>query len=420
VSEQRHYGPLISSFANERVRFVKSLYHTQVRRKEGLYVIEGVRLVEEALLAHLPLELVLVAPEQLEQTPRGQALLTRLAEFPTVRVTESVLKSVADTVTPQGVIGVLPIPAQPKNPVLGPLALILDRVRDPGNAGTLLRSADASGVTRTVAFVDSVDAYSPKVVRAGMGAHFRLTILDNLPWASLLPILGSRQGYLAVADDGLPYDQVNWTRDSALIIGGEAEGAGALAEEWARHRVSVPMNGPVESLNAAMAGTIILFEASSQRRESRGSREPMPSETRTPPRPRPAVVVPPTVAASPRPRPAPKREGGPPARRPRNATDRFTRAPARGEPKGERREGDRFTRTPSRGEPKGEQREGPRKYPGTPVGKPEGKPEGKPFRKPVGRSPGKPEGRPSRQPSTNLPTERPPRRSGGKPPRPKL
>src|SRR5262249_42024902 len=141
-----------------------------------------------------------------------------------------------------------------------------DRVRDPGNAGTILRSADASGVAPTVAFVGSVDAYAPKVVRAAMGAHFRLTILDDVSWDRLLPRLKGRPRVLATASGGIRYDELDWTRDTVLVVGGEAEGAGAEADSLATDRVTIPMAGPTESLNAAMAGTILLFEAARQRR----------------------------------------------------------------------------------------------------------------------------------------------------------
>lgn len=140
-----------------------------------------------------------------------------------------------------------------------------------------------------MAFVNSVDAYAPKVVRAGMGAHFRLTVLEDAHWPALLSLLGRRSRYLAVAAGGLIYDQVDWTSETALIIGGEAEGAGAEAESLATERITIPMSGPAESLNAAMAGTIILFQAASQRRESRPSYNLAPGEPRllpaTPPRP---------------------------------------------------------------------------------------------------------------------------------------
>lgn len=266
----RYAGSTISSPSNERIRFIRSLYRTTVRRKEGLFVVEGVRLVEEALNAGATPDVVLVAPEQLERTPRGAALLSRLTAFRCWPVTEGVLKAISDTVTPQGVIAVFPVPPPPPRPIQGPVVLVLDRIRDPGNAGTLLRSADASGVVRTVAFVDSVDAYSPKVVRAAMGAHFHLIILEDVHWSDLLPQLADRPRWLATAHGGIPYDQVDWRVDCALILGGEAEGASPEAEAAASGKITIPMAGPTESLNAAMAGTILLFEAARVRREKGG------------------------------------------------------------------------------------------------------------------------------------------------------
>ncbi len=294
---QRAASAVVSSPANEQVRFVKSLYRGNVRRKEGLFVVEGVRLLEDALNAQATPELLLVDPEQLDRTPRGAALHARVNDLNPLVVTDSVLKSVSDTVTPQGVIAVFKIPAAPAVTVSGPVVLILDSVRDPGNAGTILRSADASGVVRVVAFVNSVDAYAPKVVRAGMGAHFRLAILDGSDWTWLRPRLADRPIYLAAASDGDAYDAVDWSRPSAIILGGEAEGASAAAEAVATRRITIPMAGPTESLNAAMAGTVILFEVARERRAGRvrstaapatAAERPTPSEQRRPGPPAPA------------------------------------------------------------------------------------------------------------------------------------
>jgi TrmH family RNA methyltransferase len=259
-------SPTIESTSNEQVRFVKALYRTTVRKKERLFVVEGVRLVEDALASGARPELALVAPEQLGRTPRGVALRDALARFSCLPVSERVLESVSDTVTPQGVVAVFGIAAPRDSGALGPVVVVLDCVRDPGNAGTILRSADASGIAPTVAFVGSVDAYAPKVIRAAMGAHFRLTLLDDMSWDRLLPRLRTRPRVLATAHGGVRYDQFDWTRETVLIIGGEAEGAGAKAESLATDRVTIPMAGVTESLNAAMAGTILLFEAARQRR----------------------------------------------------------------------------------------------------------------------------------------------------------
>src|SRR5205085_12014703 len=126
-----------------------------------LFVVEGVRLLEEALSFGARPDLVLVAAEQLSRTPRGAALLERLDDYPSLSVTDAVLKTISDTVAPQGAIAIFPVPSLPARLTLGPIALVLDGLRDPGNAGTILRSADASGLVQTVAFIDSIDPYSP-------------------------------------------------------------------------------------------------------------------------------------------------------------------------------------------------------------------------------------------------------------------
>lgn len=298
--QPRYAGPTITSTSNERIRFVRSLYKTSVRRHEGLFVVEGVRLVEEALDAGVKPELVLVAPEQLDRTPRGQQLHERVRAFNCWLVTEPVLKALSDTMTPQGILAVLPVPPTPTGPLDSPVVLILDQVRDPGNAGTVLRSAAASGVVRTVAFVNSVDAYSPKVVRAAMGAHFRLDIWEDATWSTLLSRLADRPRWLSVAQGGVPYDRVDWTKNCALILGGEAEGAGPEADAAASGRVTIPMAGSTESLNAAMAGTVLLFEAARVRRtEGEGASPPTSSATPQSVTPRRPIPAPPAEKPAP-------------------------------------------------------------------------------------------------------------------------
>lgn len=145
------------------------------------------------------------------------------------------------------------------------LLLILDRVRDPGNLGTILRSAEAASVGHVLLSPGTVDHYNPKVVRGAMGAHFRLPVI-SLDWPAIAEQAGRRAVWLADAAGELSYDAVDWTQPSALIVGGEAAGAGQEAAVLATGRVSIPMAGGAESLNAAMAATVILFEAARQQR----------------------------------------------------------------------------------------------------------------------------------------------------------
>jgi TrmH family RNA methyltransferase len=147
------------------------------------------------------------------------------------------------------------------------LTLLLDQVRDPGNAGTLLRSATAAGVELALFGPETVDPFNEKVLRAGMGAHFRLPIRTVASWEEMAAWLGAQRFYLADASGPLDYDKVDWRVATTLAVGGEANGASA----WIRERatsIRIPMMRATESLNAAVAGSIILFEAARQRRQN--------------------------------------------------------------------------------------------------------------------------------------------------------
>jgi TrmH family RNA methyltransferase len=142
---------------------------------------------------------------------------------------------------------------------------VLDAIGDPGNAGTLLRSAAAAGVTRVLATTGTVDCYAPKVVRAGAGAHFCLPLLADCSWELVRQTLPAPcQVLLADARAATAYWDVDWTRPSALIVSNEAHGASAAARALAAAAIAIPMRR-TESLNVAVAGSIILFEALRQR-----------------------------------------------------------------------------------------------------------------------------------------------------------
>jgi len=256
-------GLVITSTQNEHIKHIRSLGRRRVRQREGRFVVEGTRLVDEMARAGLRPALALYT-EAWASTPEGQRLLPFLAQaqegcWP---VSEQVLASCADTQTPQGVLAVAPIVPLP--PGEG-LILILDQIRDPGNLGAILRSAEAAGVGQVLLAPGTVDVYNPKVVRSAMGAHFRLPVF-TLPWSAIAARVRGRAIWLADAHGSADYAQVDWTQPSALIVGSERAGAGPEAASLATGAVSIPMAGKAESLNAAMAATVLLFEAARQRR----------------------------------------------------------------------------------------------------------------------------------------------------------
>lgn len=254
---------MITSTRNPKVKWIRSLQaNSRARRQEGVFVVEGVRLAEEALACGWPVALVLHTGDLDE---RGQAVLEGFAArgAPLEQVAAHVMRAASDTETPQGILVVLeqrffPLPARLD------FIFIPDQMRDPGNLGTMLRSAAAAGVDAVFLSPGGADAFSPKVVRSGMGAHFQLPI-QTLNWEQMRAHLESLQVYLATAGAGLPYTQADFRRPLALIVGGEASGAGPQARDLATAQVHIPMPGGSESLNAAIAAGVLLFEVVRQR-----------------------------------------------------------------------------------------------------------------------------------------------------------
>lgn len=260
-------GEVIDSPHNPKIKWIRSLQsQNKARQEAGAIVVEGIRLAEEALATRLSAQLVLYTPDLSE---RGLAVVEefRRRGAPVEAVTDRAMSAASDTQTPQGVLAVLawqpvPVPSHPD------FVLIPDKVRDPGNLGTILRSAAAAGVDGVFLPPGAVDPLSPKVVRAGMGAHFRLPVL-SLSWEEIRSIAegANLQVYLAATGEGVPYNQADFRRPLALIIGGEAHGAGQKARGLAEHKVHIPMPGKMESLNAGVASAVLLFEVVRQRSE---------------------------------------------------------------------------------------------------------------------------------------------------------
>lgn len=246
-------------------RLLRSLRQRKAREQEGLFLAEGVRAVEDLLASPLPVRLA-VAASSLGDTPRGQALLDVLAaRGVALRETgDRELAALADTETPQGILAVAPIPAAGLDAFRAAdhdpfVLLVLDAVQDPGNFGTLARTAEALGAAGLVALPGTVDPWNPKSVRAAMGSTFRLPVVEA-GWDDLGPYLRA-QGVetLAAVVGGEPLGDAR-PRRAALVLGNEGAGVGDETRARADRAVGIPLRGRAESLNVAAAGAILLHE----------------------------------------------------------------------------------------------------------------------------------------------------------------
>ena len=242
----------ITSLKNPRVLLWRSLKDRKGRKETGCFLVEGRKMVAEALASAFPVEAVLA----------DEARLSELAlpdDIEVYALPEHVLAAVCDTKTPQGIAAVVRVAEPPR---AGRRLVALDGVQDPGNVGTIIRTADAAGFDGVLLSGQCADVYSPKVLRATMGSVFRmnLRVADDL--AGELEGLKA-EGYAVLSSqlDGEPFGAVaaGITAPFALVIGSEGNGVSEAVRRLATHRVALPMRGGAESLNAAVAAGIMMY-----------------------------------------------------------------------------------------------------------------------------------------------------------------
>lgn len=260
--------PVISSSGNSVVKRTRSLLRRKGRYEERAFLVEGTRAVFDTFVAGCPVEVVLL---RADATMRDQR--ERLpAEVPVRIVEAATFDAMSDVAHSQGIMATVSMDSLPHSSLDGgetnPFLLIVDGVKDPGNLGTLIRSAAAGGVSEVLLTPETVDPFNPKCVRASMGAHFRIPLVhclgdDLATRVQSLPLIA-----LAEARGRTVYSDVDWTGASAVIVGGEADGASDISRSLATMTVSIPLSVGMESLNAGVAGSLLIFEAARQRRHA--------------------------------------------------------------------------------------------------------------------------------------------------------
>lgn len=264
-------GPVAGlSARHPRVQRLRRLAtRRRARDEERVFVVDGPTLVGEALDAGLEVEAVFVGAGGGPVPP--VAARAAAAGVPVHHLAPGVLERVAGTVTPQPVLAVAARPdagAAALDDPAADLVLVLVGVADPGNAGTLLRTAEAAGAGAVVVAGGSVDPFGPKCVRASAGAVFRVPVVavdDPLAALDRLAARGVRR-LATVVSGGRPYDEVDLTGPVAVVVGNEAHGLGPAVAGAVDEAVTIPMAGRAESLNVGMAGAVLCFEVLRQRR----------------------------------------------------------------------------------------------------------------------------------------------------------
>ena len=256
---------MITSVKNPKIQHIRALQsRSRIRREMGAFIVEGLRLAEEVFTSDWDVQLVIYT-EGLK--PNGQRLVDGFAErgVEVELVAPHVMQNASNTKSPQGILLVLST-ASITLPSKLDFVLVLDSLRDPGNLGTILRTAAAVGVDAVYIPPLTADPFAPKVIRAGMGAHFRIPII-HAAWGLIEQTIDQHdlQVYLSKADCLQLYTEADFRQPIALVVGGEAFGFSERSQKISHQSLHIPMLNQVESLNAAVAAGILLYEVYRQR-----------------------------------------------------------------------------------------------------------------------------------------------------------
>lgn len=262
---------MITSSSNPRVKqIIQWQSKARERRSAGIFLTEGFKMFEEAPMESI--RQVYVSEEALERIGGRPQMNRKLNEVGYETVAGEVFARMSDTRTPQGILCVVRRPDYSLEQLLQteyPLLMILEDLQDPGNLGTIVRTGEAAGVTGVIMSGGTVDIFNPKTIRATMGSIFRVPFLYVESLQETIGLLHQREihTYAAHLDGTADYDAFSFRQPTAFLVGNEGNGLTGETAALAEHYLKIPMEGKVESLNAAIAASLLMYEAHRQRRK---------------------------------------------------------------------------------------------------------------------------------------------------------
>ncbi len=249
---------IINTTKNKKYKFIKSLQQKKTRTSEGLFVVEGKKSVIDAI--NSPYEVKIIAMSE-SFYGENKDLFTTNTEI--IVIGDMIFDGLCDTKTPQGIIAVLKIKKGDFVYDKSQLYVYCDNVSDPGNLGTIIRTADAAGFKGVLLSKDCTDPYSPKCVRSSMGSFFNIDVITDVSYEELIS-LDTSLLCGALLSDSINYTEVDFTEPCIIIVGNEANGVSQELLNESKH-IIIPIMGSAESLNVSIAAAIIMYEAVRQR-----------------------------------------------------------------------------------------------------------------------------------------------------------
>lgn len=260
---------MISSESNAQIKeIVKLQKSARERRKKSIFVVEGIKLTKEAA-SHGKLKKIYTSKQIYNQA--DDSLLKLFANHDFEVVSDNVFRGISETVTPQGMLGLVQMPSYDLEEILDDerqSIILLDDLRDPGNLGTIMRTAEGANMSGVVLSRESVDLFNPKVVRATMGAIFRVPFYYADDLVNVIQLMKEREipVYGTMMQGSVVYDSLDYRKSIGIVIGNEANGISSKVIKNLTGGVRIPMAGKLESLNAAVSAAILMYEIEKQKR----------------------------------------------------------------------------------------------------------------------------------------------------------
>ena len=252
---------VITSKDNEIIKNIKKLKDKKYRDEENKYIVEGIKMVKEAIIENAKIDKIVVCEDCVNDGTIEKELLYEIAKYNCIYVSEKVFSSITDVSNPQGILTVIERNNADSISYDEDVILVLDGIQDPGNLGTILRTLDSVNLKQIVLSENTADPYNPKVVRSTMGAIFRVNIVRSKNIIETLKEMQKQKYQIAVTSldtDKTIYD-VDFNK-KVIVIGNEANGVSKEVQDLADVKMIIPMLGKTESLNAAVATGVILYE----------------------------------------------------------------------------------------------------------------------------------------------------------------
>ena len=253
---------VITSKDNEIVKSINKLKEKKYRMQEQAFLVEGIKLVQEAIQEQMTIRKVVICEDCTTDASIDQNLLYEIAKQDCIYVSKNVFYTLTDVVNPQGILAVIEKKSEESSiDYQEDMIIVLDGIQDPGNLGTILRTMDSAGFKQIILSENSADPYNPKVVRSTMGAIYRINMIQSTNIIETLKNI--QKNKFQVVATSLQTQETIYTMDyhkKVIVIGNEANGVSKEVLELAGKKVKIPMLGKTESLNAAVATSIIVYE----------------------------------------------------------------------------------------------------------------------------------------------------------------